>query len=164
MSNNDPRPIDNLTYVLNLIKFLPQALNYCVADRSNLLQDLQSLNDRTCTGHAHWRDKDKPGKTAKLYILHRTDQCCPMHGQPAPGERLRVYVGNKPDRIADALAAMERETQRLDIHKKLNRLDGKIGYAMYQLKNLYTHLDHYPPDQRDQRPALPIPNGSMATG
>lgn len=163
MNDNELKPIDNLTYVLNLIKFLPQALTYRVADRSNLQRQLAELDGRTCTGHTHWRDKDKPGKTAKLYVLHSTNQTCPVHGKPKPDGRLRWYVGNKPDKISEALAAIEREVLRLDLNRKLGDIEGKIGYVMYRLQGLYRHLDYLPPDQREQRPAVPKENNVMAT-
>lgn len=163
MPNDKLKPIDNLTYARNLIKFLPQALNHYTADMPTIRQSLQQLRARTCTGHAHWRDKDKPGKTAKLYILHGTDQTCPVHGRPPRGERTRHYVGNKPDKISEALAAIEREAERTELRRKLDTLEGTISYLTYQLQSLYRYLKHAPPDPREQRPGMPYDNGQVAT-
>lgn len=163
MNDNHLRSIDNRTYVLHLIESLPPALAHHTVYLEDLHQALEALGSRTCTGHEHWRDKDTPGKTPKLYILHGTDQTCPLHGQPGCGGRLRIYVGNKPDKIADALAAIEREEQRLALHRKLHRLDGNIDYLIFQLKGLYRHLHHQPPERGEQQPAIPIETDPMMT-
>lgn len=163
MDNNKLQPINNLTYALNLIKFMPQALLHHVDALSALRQRLQELDGRTCTGHPHWRDKNTEGKTAKMYILHGTDQICSIHGTPRQGERTRSYIGNKPDKISAALAAIERETERQDLQKDLRRLQGTITHVIYQLQALYRRLDHIPPDAREQRPAMPNENVRMKT-
>jgi len=146
MTENDPTSTDKLNHALHLIDKLPHALLHHVAPLDPIQQRLNELDGRTCTGHPHWRDKNSPGKTAKLYILHRTDEGCPVHGQPEPGQRHRVYVGNKPDRIADALAAIERNTERVNLQRDLNYLNNSISHLTYQIKNIYRTLAHFPPD------------------
>lgn len=157
MTSNGSVPTDKLTYALHLIDKLPQALLHHVAPLDAIRERLDVLEGRTCTGHAHWRDKNAPGKTPKLYILHRTDQTCPVHGKPVLGQRNRSYVGNKPDRIADALAALERNTERLDLQRQHERLQNSISRTVYQLKNLYRILHHYPPEPgQDPQPIPPF--------
>ena len=156
MTKNNPTPTDKLTYALHLIDKLPQALLHHVAPLDDILYHLGQLNGRTCTGNPHWRDKNASGKTAKLYILHRTNETCPVHGQPEPGCRHRVYVGNKPDRIADALAAIERHAELCQLQRQHNNLQGTIGRLTYQINALYRILGHYPPEPgQDPQPIPP---------
>lgn len=142
MTNDKPTASDKLNYTLALIKSLPPVITERVGKMDHIQQGLDELDGRTCTGNVHWRDKDTPGKTAKLYILHRTDRSCPIHGRPSPGGRMRSYVGNKPDKISDALAAIERERERRDLQRELHTLQEIIGRASFRIKNIYWVL-HY---------------------
>lgn len=156
MTNNGSNPTDRINYALHLIDRLPQALLHHLAPLDDIRERLQALDGRTCTGNPHWRDKNAPGKTAKLYILHRTDQTCPVHGAPPSAGRLRVYVGNKPDLIADALAAIERNTELLELQRRLSSLLGTIGSLTYTIKTVYRRIAHYPPEPgKDAQPVPP---------
>lgn len=146
MNDNGPTTSSELTYALRLINQLPAALHHQATILDDLQQRLTELEGRTCTGNAHWRDKDTPGKTAKLYVLHGTDQACPVHGEPDPGKRNRTYIGNKPDRIAEALAAIERNTERLDLERRVARPQEAINRVVFRLKNMYYALDYAPPE------------------
>lgn len=152
MTENDSTSTNKLNYALHLIEKLPQALLHYVASLATIRQRLDDLDGRTCTGNPHWRDKNASGKTAKLYILHRTDQACPIHGQPEPGNRNRVYIGNKPDRIADALAAIERNTERWELQRQHDRLQSSISHLTYQIKNIYRNLGQQLPEPGQDLP------------
>lgn len=156
MNDNVSAPTYKLNYALHLINKLPQALLHHVAPLNAVRQHLVDLEGRTCTGNPHWRDKNAAGKTAKLYILHRTDETCPIHGQPERGCRHRIYIGNKPDRIADALAAIERHTELYHLQRQHANLQGTIERLIYQIKSLYRVLGHYPPEPgQDPQPIPP---------
>ena len=155
MNSTKPIAHDKLHYALHLIRMLPRALIAHVDPLDAIRERLDALDGRTCTGNPHWRDKNAAGKTAKLYILHYTDQTCPVHGQPPPGKRNRVYIGSKPDRIADALAAIERNTERLDLQRQRNRLQSSIAHLTYQIKNIYRNLRHFPPEPGEHPQPIP---------
>lgn len=155
MTDDRTHTADQLDYILHLIRMLPRALCHYTDPLGDIRKRLHDLEGRTCTGNPHWRDKNAAGKTAKLYILHRTDQTCPVHGAPPYAGRLRVYIGNKPDRIADALAAIERNTEYLDLQRHLSSLLSAIGGVTYTIKTVYRRLGHLPPEP-GQHPQ-PIP-------
>lgn len=142
MGKNTPTITDQLTYVLHLIDTLPHAILTDMSPLEEILQRLGELDGRTCTGSTHWRDKNAPGKTAKLYVLHGIDHSCPIHGSPPPGERSRVYIGNKPDRIADAMAALEREAERRDLQRRLGKYNDALERVTWRLKNIFYAINH----------------------
>jgi hypothetical protein len=152
MNDNKPTATDNLNYALLLIHKLPDALTAHVAALSAIQQRLDELQGRTCTGRAHWRDKNASGKTAKLYILHSTDRVCPVHGKPLQGGRIRFYVGNKPDKISEALAAIERQTERTQLQQDLHRLESAVERVGWRIKELYHYLDHDLPEPGQEPP------------
>ena len=107
-----------------------------IAEISDLQNYLDRLNGNTCTGREWWRDKDHPTKTPKLYILHSIDQTCPLHGEPEPGKRLRVYIGSDPVNVAEARAAIERT------HEK-KHLEGRLDNITHGLTSCGYHLDRF---------------------
>jgi hypothetical protein len=163
MNNNKPTATDGLNYALLLIHHLPDALIAHVAALSAIQQRLDELQGRTCTGRAHWRDKNASGKTAKLYILHGTDQVCPVHGKPLRGGRTRSYIGNKPDKISDAIAAIERETERQQLHQDLRRLENAVDYVTWRIKELYRRLNHDLPEPGQDPPTRKPASPEMVT-
>lgn len=163
MTNNESIVTNDLTHALHLIDKLPSTLLEHVAHLGDVRQRLEELAGRTCTGRAHWRDKDKPGKAAKLYILHSTNQVCPTHGKPKLDGRIRVYIGNKPNKISDALVAMEREKERQDLQQDLNRLHGTINYTIYQIQAIYRALGYTPPDPDQELASLKSKASPMTT-
>lgn len=142
MNSNTPTTINTIDYAVHLLILLPDALLHATSPLGDVQQRIAELEGRTCSGNAHWRDKENANKTPKLYILHGTDQACPIHGKPEPGQRLRVYIGNKPDKIADALAAMERDTERWDLERDRRRFQEMIDRTIYKLKDLYRAFDY----------------------
>jgi len=71
--------------------------------------EILSLDGTTCTGTVHWRHP-KDGSPPMMYANHKHDQACPLHGTPAPGQRLRVYIGKKAARQQAVEKAMELQT------------------------------------------------------
>lgn len=164
MEHDKSTTTSKLAYAVHLINGLPAILLSHVDELAAIQQRLERLDGKTCTGHAHWRDKNAPGKTRKLYILHGIDQACPTHGKPKPNTRTRVYVGNKPDRISEALAAIEREEERLELQQDLNRLMGKVNRVIWDVRSLYRTLDHLPPTLEEDLATITAPSVLMATG
>ncbi len=146
-------PTEKLNQLLFLFTQLPDAVLQSVSTLGQIKQRLEQLEGRTCTGHVHWRDKDTPGKTAKLYILHGTDEPCPLHGQPDPGKRLRTYIGNKPERIARAKGALDLYGERRQKLQELLRLHSILDRILYVARYMFTTL-HLP---------IPTPNGYNLT-
>lgn len=128
--------------VLAMAGGIENAVRTREADLSRLVGELAALDGRTCTGREWWRDKDHPTRVAKLYALHSIDQTCPLHGTPSPGERLRVYVGSDPDRIAEARAAMEREARRQGLEVELAATRRGLQNCGHALWRFYDYLDY----------------------
>jgi len=92
-----------------------------------------SLAGRTCTGTVHWRDSNGSGKTPKMYAIHGVDQPCPIHGEPEPGGRLRVYVGTDKARQQETLEAMEREQDLQDTLTRLKAMEYALDRAYREI-------------------------------
>jgi len=163
MNNDEMTPTDQLNYALRLIRDLPNALTLHIAPMGQIRQRLEELEGRTCTGNVHWRDNNTPGKTAKLYVLHGIDQDCPIHGQPSQGERIRSYIGNKPDKISDALAAIERNTERRKLQRDLKYFQETISRVAYRIKNIYWILGHTTPEPDQETPLSKDPSTPTTT-
>lgn len=163
MTDNLSKSHDNVQYTIHLIEHLPAAVIHRSEALNALYQRLQELVGRTCTGRAHWRDKNAEGKTAKLYVLHGTDEACPVHGTPRRGARTRSYIGNKPDKISDALAAIEREIERVALRKDLYKVEATISRVTYEIKTLYRFLNYTVPDPGEDAPPKPFELIAMET-
>lgn len=146
---------DKLDYALLLIDRLRAPLLARTANLGQITQQLDTIKHRFCTGRTHWRDQNAPGKTPKLYVLHSTDETCPIHGTPSPGQRTRVYVGNKPDKIGKALDDIERTSEHTDLQRQLHRIEQIIWDATWHLQDIYRKLDYTPPAPGDDTPTPP---------
>lgn len=149
MTDNDIEQDDRITYALDLIGRLPDAIEHRLAEHTDLQQQLAELDGNTCTGTEHWRDTKNAKHAAKLYVIHRIDQSCPIHGQPDPGKRLRTYIGSKPGKIDQARNAIEREGRYLKLRKQQRGYDELVARILYRIKGLYWILD-YIVSQTDQ--------------
>lgn len=149
MDNTTPTATEYIEHLHTLIKHLPEAVTAFITPLDAIQHRLSALDGRTCTGHAHWRDKNASDKTPKLYILHGTDKGCPVHGKPPAGERTRSYIGNKPDKISEALAAIERQTEHLQLRKDYGHLVGTVRFTTHQIETLYRHLGQTPPTREE---------------
>jgi hypothetical protein len=81
----------------------------------------------TTTASAYWRD-DK-----YLVLVHPMDN----------GHRRREYIGNDPDRVAEALAKIERHRQAEDVRRQLHDLHTRKYW-----------FNHYVGELRRQLPAV----------
>lgn len=158
MNSNATATTAPLAYALTLLSGLPQALRHRTTGLIQLTNQRNHLAQQVCTGRPHWRDRNAEGKTAKLYVLHSTDQSCPIHGTPDPGARLRVYVGNKPTLVADALAAIERTTEHDNLQRRLRALLRSIDSVTYWAKACYRELDYHVPGPHEHEPPRPRPH------
>lgn len=134
---------DNQTQVLAAA--LPSAITNRESEHFNLLLDLVALDGITCTGVPHWRDKEKPKATPKLYINHSIDQACPLHGQPKRGKRLRVYIGTDPTNQRLAGEAIEREQERKALEKQVHRMESLLAQAKSDIKSALSSLGYSSP-------------------
>jgi len=103
---------------------------------------LAALDGATCTGNEWWRDKAHPTKTPKLYILHSVNAACPLHGEPSPGGRLRVYVGSDPAKIEAAREAIAREETRQEWERELAGIQRGLSSCAYYLRSFYGELGY----------------------
>ena len=143
MNATDPSPVSNhVDYLLLLLKHLIPAILTRTAPLITTQQQIDDIKNTVCTGREHWRDRNKPGKTAKLYVIHSTDYPCPLHGKPEPGQRLRVYIGNKPQKIADALAAIERLDDYTRLTHDHDQIDNLITRTTYDITAIYHRLEY----------------------
>lgn len=153
--HNPEASIDQTAYVLLLLKRLVPAVLTRTAPLAPMGHSIAALKQTVCTGRQHWRDRDKPGKTAKLYVIHGTDVKCPLHGSPDPGQRLRVYIGNKPQKIAAALAAIEQINEYQRLNSDRAAILALLRRTIYDLKSMYRRLDYVAPAP-DATPAAPL--------
>jgi len=128
--------------LMNLAAGCEEAIRQRVDDLMRVQEELQGLDGRTCTGREYWRDKDHPTKTAKLYVLHSIDQACPLHGEPEPEDRLRVYVGSKFARIREARRAMELEDERRRLEAQRGEIQRGLASCSYHLQSFYSLLGY----------------------
>jgi len=119
-----------------------EAITRRQAEVAEIEQELAALEGITCVGREWWRDRDHPTKKAKMYVNHSIDQVCPLHGEPEPGGRLRVYVGSDPDAIVEAREAMAREVHRVALALRLRRVEGALGNCRWTLNRLYSDLGY----------------------
>lgn len=121
---------------------LTQQLDATIARVTTELADLEEqiaeLEPRACNGTEYWRDSDSP----KLYVIHSIGKACPVHGQPDPGDRVRSYIGTKPDRIEAAQEAM-RNANRLEIaRRRHNQLASTLRMVERDIEAFLRRLDH----------------------
>ncbi len=86
-----------------------------------------------CTGVVHWR---KGNGKDKMYANHGIDRGCPIHGQPRPGRRLRVYIGTDSmaqDYVKEAIEHYDqKQTVKAKIHHieiRRSRVEGAVTVA-----------------------------------
>lgn len=133
------RPIDWSTIELQL-QILPAAFRTRQLDLQELSSQLETLRHTHCTGTEHWRDASNDKHRPKLYVIHRTNQACPIHGSPEPGKRIRTYIGSKQGKIEAAKAAIEHgETYRIAM-TELGRLHQSVHRASHAIHNIYWAL------------------------
>ena len=92
-----------------------------------------------CNGTPTWRDAGHSTRSPKLYIVHGVGRACPIHGQPDAGRRIRTYVGCDEERIAKALAAVERHERVETLRERAKRIKARLDRA-------YQHIlsaEHY---------------------
>ena len=111
-------------------------------DLSRLGAELEALDGATCNGREYWRDLDHVTRQAKLYILHSIDQACPLHGDPPPGERLRVYVGSDPGKVEEAREAIARDEYRRELQAELEQARRGLATCTYYLHSFYGRLGY----------------------
>lgn len=80
-----------------------------------------------CTGRVYWRDQDTPGQTPKMCIAHSVNGSCPLHGEPKPGERLRVYVGTDPEKQDQVLEAIEHQNRKARLESRVRQAEVWLG-------------------------------------
>ena len=146
--------MNNQDITTHLLHHLTGPITARAEDLARVEEELADLAGRTCTGRVTWRGKDTP--TPKMVVTHSMKQSCPIHGDPPPNGRLRVYVGTKADAQAAAQAAIEREEQRKRLDRRVTDLRRVLDQAVSDLKSIYTHLGYNAPD--DDQPPEPNPN------
>jgi len=109
-----------------------------LAEIQQQITDLQTLG--VCTGVAYWRDAGS-SKTPKLYINHDTDTPCPVHGRPAPGHRIRHYVGTNPHTQTAALAAIQRLQQAQSAQNTHDGWFHRLHKTLHLLTQIYADLE-----------------------
>ena len=105
---------------------------------------LFALDNKTCTGTIHWRDKTSP--TRKMMIIHRTGQACPLHGQPRTSSRVRSYIGTNSERQAEARAAIAALPVRAQLERDANRCTRLIYRTLSALRHVREQLDQLQQD------------------
>lgn len=130
--------------LIHLADHIPGIIRDTLDFLNRLDQAATHLEGHTCTGTPYWRDKDIPGKQPKLYLIHPTDQFCPLHGMPEHGERIRTYIGSDTHKQAGALAAVTDEDRRARLVTRRDTLNHKLTAAETALLHLLTELGYDP--------------------
>jgi len=133
------QPIDWSTIELQIQTLLP-SFHARQAEIHALSEQLEDLQHSHCTGTEHWRDAKHSKHTPKLYVIHKTDQSCPIHGKPEAGKRIRTYVGSNQIKIDAARAAIERGKTYHTAMLELKRKHQDVHSAKHSLHNIYWAL------------------------
>lgn len=114
---------------------LVAAVDAALAEVAMLEGRLECLAGRNCTGSELWRDTDSTSSSPILYVTHSINATCPVHGAPAPGKRLRTYIGTKPREQKRAQAAMHAEALRRTYEQRLAEIESALamGYRLEQI-------------------------------
>lgn len=137
-----------ITVAARLAEAVPETLGYA----TRLGEAAARLAAHACTGAPYWRDKDAPGRRPKLYVIHGLNQACPLHGTPAPGDRIRTYVGCAPEKQRAAGAAMADEARRQALLAEQAALSAVLCQAQPTLRALLTALGYDPETGRPTAP------------
>ncbi len=148
---------DHIRWLRRLATLAENPISTRLHELDRITAEIAILDGTTCTGRIHWRDQNKPGKTPKMYILHSTDQSCPIHGTPAPGSRIRLYIGTDETKQEPARAAIRREQTRLDLEKHLTGIIHTLQRCGYHITQFYNSLGYTVPRQ-DQPTLYPEPS------
>lgn len=105
------------------------AIDSVMVEISEIEKKLEDIDGNTCTGTEYWRDQDHATRAPKLYIIHSTNESCPMHGTPEDGGRIRTYIGADETAIAEAQEAMALEQKRRKLAARLRKLKNGIVAA-----------------------------------
>jgi len=135
------------------IQELPNAFGCRQAELHALCEQIIKLRKSYCTGTEHWRDTNAEGQTPKLYVIHRINTNCPLHGHPEPGKRIRTYIGSKREKIAAAQAAIERGQQYETAMAELKRKHQDIERGAFNLHQIYWALRLDLPIESNQQEA-----------
>ncbi len=114
---------------------LVAAVDAALAEVAMLEGRLECLAGRNCTGFELWRNTDSTSSSPILYVSHSTNATCPIHGTPAPGKRLRTYIGTKPREQKRAQAAMHAEELRRAYEQRLAEIDSALATS-YRLEQI----------------------------
>lgn len=134
--------MDKNERLITMVSGIEQAIKARQSEVYNIELELMELDGNTCVGREWWRDKDHPTREAKMYVNHSIDQACPLHGEPEPGGRLRIYVGSEMANIADAREAMDQEVHRQELQRRLNRLKNGLRNCGWSLSRFYDQLGY----------------------
>ena len=123
--------------IADKLQTIAQRLEELEQQTSDLQAQIAALDSAgICTGTAYWRDGNN-GHEPKLYANHSVDRPCPIHGQPAPGKRIRAYVGTDPDRQAEALAAIERLEEKTELESHTRQIEAQIRRIEQAINDAY---------------------------
>ena len=113
-----------------------QDQNQNISDLHARIVDLETTV-AICTGTTHWSDRDKPDHQPKLHILHSPGDSCPMHGDPKPGKRLRIYVGVDSKKQDQVLEAMERQKQRAHLESQIRQAQVRLRRVEHAIDDVW---------------------------
>lgn len=110
-------------------------------------EEIGKLDGHTCTGAIWWRDPDSDKR--RMYINHRKNESCPLHGTPERDKRLRIYIGSDPDKQAAARTLLDAEARLTILRRTERKLNAGLSQAFYRLRDYYKALCYIAPDSWD---------------
>ena len=136
---------DEITILTKLAAHTQQPLTTALDALTEIQTQINQLAGHTCTGTIWWRDPNS--EQPKMYIIHRKDECCPTHGMPDRGKRLRIYIGTDPDRQAEAHAILDAKARLVKLRSRKQGLDRALSVALRYLPDYYNALRYAAPDR-----------------
>jgi hypothetical protein len=133
---------DQVEALADLAGQIPARLRQRYEQVERWREKLARLEGRRCTGRVAWRDKDVEGQTPKMLVLHSMEARCPVHGDPGPGGRLRVYVGAEQEAQEAALAAMRLEEEGRILERSIAQMERELDSCYWSLVHWYRDLGY----------------------
>lgn len=137
MDETRERQIEQMRH---LVQFAEPAFQHAECVLTELANFIAQREGKTCTGKEVPIDPDLLIGKPKMEISHRINGSCPLHGQPKPGESLRIQVGSDPTEVSAARDAIEQHGVLRQLKAQQRAARVRTGNALEYLARFYKAL------------------------